>query len=185
MTYHELFKYIKERCINADVSKFSSDTSYQFNVRGEGEGAFYAEVKNGVLSVEPYEYYDRDVIFEADSKVLIDIADKVLDATEAILSGSLKFTGNNEKAMELKKLFAEEKPVEKKAEKKKTVKSEEKTAEKKTTVKAEEKTAEKKTTVKVETKTAEKKTEEKPVEKKAETKTPVKKTASSKKSKKK
>ncbi len=178
MTYHELFKYIKERCINADVSKFTSDTSYQFDVRGEGEGAFYAEIKNGVLSIEPYEYYDRDVKFEADSKVLIDIADRVLDATEAILSGNLKFTGNNEKAMELKNLFAEqEKPVEKKkSEKKASVKAEEKSAEKKASEKTEEKTAEKKVSEKV---------EEKPVEKKSETKSSSKKNTSSKKGKKK
>ena len=35
----------------------------QFNVTGEAEGIFYAEVKEGKLYVEPYEYYDRDAIF--------------------------------------------------------------------------------------------------------------------------
>lgn len=164
MTYHELFKYIKEKCINADVSNFTSDTSYQFNVRGEGEGAFYAEVKNNKLSVEPYEYYDRDVIFEADSKILIDIADRKLDPTEAILTGTLKFTGNHEKAMELSKLF--------KAEEKKTItkkdsekKADANPAEKKTdSKKAEEKPVEKKPAAK---KTAEKSVTKKSTAKKS------------------
>lgn len=117
MTYHELFKYIKERFINADVSGFKSDVSYQFNVRGEGEGAFYAEVKNKVLSIEPYEYYNRDVIFEADSKVLLDIADGKLDPTQAYLAGKLKFSGDTEKAMEFKKLLKTKTSVKEKKEK--------------------------------------------------------------------
>ncbi len=105
MTYHELFKYIKEKFIGVDVSGFASDVAYQFNVRGEGEGAFYAEIKNNVLSIEPYEYYDRNVIFECDSQVLIDIADGKLDPTKAAVSGKLKFEGDTQKAMEFKKLF--------------------------------------------------------------------------------
>lgn len=105
MTYHELFKYIKEKFIGADVSGFKSDVAYQFNVRGEGEGAFYAEVKNNVLFIEPYEYYDRNVIFECDSQVLLDIADGKLDPEKAAICGKLKFEGDIQKALEFKKIF--------------------------------------------------------------------------------
>lgn len=107
MTYHELFRYIKEKLIDTDVSSFDYDVAYQFNVRGKGEGAFYAEIKNNVLSIEPYEYYDRNVIFECDSQILVDIADGKLDPTDAIISGTLRFEGDKSKAMEFKKIFDE------------------------------------------------------------------------------
>lgn len=107
MTYHELFRYIKEKLIDTDVSGFDYDVAYQFNVRGKGEGAFYAEIKNNVLSIEPYEYYDRNVIFECDSQILVDIADGKLDPTDAIISGTLRFEGDKSKAMEFKKIFDE------------------------------------------------------------------------------
>ena len=94
MTYHELFAYIREKFIDKDVSDFKSDAAYQFNVRGEGEGAFYVAVKNNVLSIEPYEYYDRDVIFELDSKVLIDIADGKIKPVSAFMTGKLKAHGD-------------------------------------------------------------------------------------------
>lgn len=108
MTYHELFAYIREKFIDKDVSDFKSDAAYQFNVRGEGEGAFYVSVKNNVLSIEPYEYYDRDVIFELDSKVLIDIADGKIKPVSAFMTGKLKFHGDKAKALEFEKLIKAE-----------------------------------------------------------------------------
>lgn len=108
MTYHELFAYIREKFIDKDVSDFKSDAAYQFNVRGEGEGAFYVAVKNNVLSIEPYEYYDRDVIFEIDSNVLIDIADGKIKPVAALMSGKLKTHGNKIKALEFEKILKAE-----------------------------------------------------------------------------
>jgi len=108
MTYHELFAYIREKFIDKDVSGFKSDVAYQFNVRGEGEGAFYVAVKNNVLSIEPYEYYDRDVIFELDSKVLIDIADGKTKPVSAFMTGKLKAHGDKAKALEFEKILKAE-----------------------------------------------------------------------------
>ncbi|HCR73360.1 MAG TPA: hypothetical protein DIW26_02885 [Ruminococcus sp.] len=108
MTYHELFAYIREKFIDKDVSDFKSDAAYQFNVRGEGEGAFYVAVKNNVLSIEPYEYYDRDVIFELDSKVLIDIADGKIKPVSAFMTGKLKAHGDKVKALEFEKILKAE-----------------------------------------------------------------------------
>ncbi len=108
MTYHELFAYIREKFIDKDVSDFKSDAAYQFNVRGEGEGAFYVAVKNNVLSIEPYEYYDRDVIFEIDSNVLVDIADGKIKPVAALMSGKLKAHGNKIKALEFEKILKAE-----------------------------------------------------------------------------
>ena len=59
MTYEEVFTQIKSIFMEADVSGEKEHLAFQFNVTGEGEGAFYAEVKEGTLCVEPYEYYDK------------------------------------------------------------------------------------------------------------------------------
>lgn len=42
----------------------------QFNVTGEGEGAFYLEAKDGKVDVEPYDYNDRDIMVTACAKSL-------------------------------------------------------------------------------------------------------------------
>ena len=63
MKYEEIVEKIRKTCKNVDVSMIQEHLAYQFNIQGEGEGAFYIEVKEGNLYIEPYEYYDRDAIF--------------------------------------------------------------------------------------------------------------------------
>ena len=48
MTYEELFQKVKDMFSKADVSGIKEHLAFQFNITGEGEGAFYAEVKDGV-----------------------------------------------------------------------------------------------------------------------------------------
>ena len=52
MTYEEILDKVKELIGSADVSDIKEHLAYQFNITGEGEGAFYAEVKDGKLYVE-------------------------------------------------------------------------------------------------------------------------------------
>ena len=54
MSYEEVFTKVKEIFMKADVSRVEEHLAFQFNITGEGEGVFYAEVKDGVLRVEPY-----------------------------------------------------------------------------------------------------------------------------------
>ena len=49
MTYEELFQKAKSIFMKADVSQIHEHLAFQFNITGEGEGAFYAEVKDGAL----------------------------------------------------------------------------------------------------------------------------------------
>ena len=69
MTYDELVSRVKEETKNARVSKTIGHVAFQFNVRGEGEGAFYLEIEDGRIFVEPYEYYDRDVLIETTADI--------------------------------------------------------------------------------------------------------------------
>ena len=105
MTYEQLFRTIKEMFMKADVSNVSEHLAFQFNITGEGEGAFYAEVKDGVLYVEPYEYYDRDAIFICSADTLLKLASGKLDPVFAFTVGKLKVEGSLEKAMMLQKLI--------------------------------------------------------------------------------
>ncbi len=105
MTYEQLFRTIKEMFMKADVSKISEHLAFQFNITGEGEGAFYAEVKDGKLYVEPYEYYDRDAIFICSADTLIKLASGKLDPIFAFTVGKLKVEGSLEKAMMLQKFI--------------------------------------------------------------------------------
>ena len=59
------------------------------------------EVKDGVLYVEPYEYFDRDVIFIATADVFLKIAAGKLDPVLAFTLKKLRVEGNFDKANEL------------------------------------------------------------------------------------
>ena len=105
MTYEELFQKAKSIFMKADVSQIHEHLAFQFNITGEGEGAFYAEVKDGALYVEPYEYYDRDVIFTCTADTIFKLAAKKMDPIMAFTIGKLKVEGSLEKAMMLQKFI--------------------------------------------------------------------------------
>lgn len=105
MTYADIFSKVKGMMMEADVSTVNEHLAYQFNVTGEAEGIFYAEVKEGKLYVEPYEYYDRDAIFTCSAETLFKINKGKLDPVLAVTLGKLKVEGNIDKALYLKKLI--------------------------------------------------------------------------------
>ena len=105
MTYADMFSKVKGMMMEADVSTVNEHLAYQFNITGEAEGIFYAEVKEGKLYVEPYEYYDRDAIFICSAETLIKINEGKLDPVLAVTLGKLKVEGNIDKALYLKKLI--------------------------------------------------------------------------------
>ncbi|MCM1180294.1 MAG: SCP2 sterol-binding domain-containing protein [Clostridium sp.] len=105
MTYEEIFDKFKEQFKDTDVSKVNEHLAYQFNITGEGEGSFYAEVKDGKLSIEPYEYYDRDALFICSADNLFKIIAGKLDPVAAFTLGKLKVEGNIDKALKIKELL--------------------------------------------------------------------------------
>lgn len=115
MTYEKIFSEVKKQFSKADVKKLTADFAFQFNITGEGEGIFYAAYKNGVLSVEPYDYKDRDAVFTADGATFTAIASGKLDAMEAIGAGKLYVDGNYELAQQLLLLIPAKKTAAKKA----------------------------------------------------------------------
>lgn len=105
MTYAEFFADIKSKFMEADVSSIGEHLAYQFNIVGEAEGIFYVEVKDGKLFVEPYEYFDRDVMFIATADVFMKIAENKMDPVLAFTLQKLKVEDNFDKALKLKELI--------------------------------------------------------------------------------
>lgn len=104
MKYEEIIDKVKEIFSETDVSMIDEHLAFQFNITGEGEGAFYAEVKEGKLDIQPYEYFDRDSLFICSSDVLFKIISGKMDPVLAFTLGKLKVEGSIEKALKLKEL---------------------------------------------------------------------------------
>ncbi|MEE0913336.1 MAG: SCP2 sterol-binding domain-containing protein [Ruminococcus sp.] len=105
MDFFQIFNEVKETFMTADVSDYQGHLALQVNMTGEGEGRFYAELNNGVLNVEPYEYYDRDVMFTIDSKDFLKLIHGNLDPVFAFTIGKLKIDGDLGKALEIQRLI--------------------------------------------------------------------------------
>ena len=114
MTYADMFSKVKGMLMEADVSDIHEHLAYQFNITGEAEGIFYAEVKDGKLFVEPYEYFHRDAMFTCSAETLFKIADGKTDPILAFTLGKLKVEGNIDKALRLKDLIDSKKKAMKK-----------------------------------------------------------------------
>ncbi len=105
MTYEEIVEKVRERLKNADPGKVDGFLAIQVNITEEGAGAFYVEVKDGKLSVEPYEYHDRQALITMKSKNFLKLMDGKLDPVAAFTLGKLKIDGSIEKVLEFSKLL--------------------------------------------------------------------------------
>lgn len=126
MTYEEIFQTAKAEFMKSDVSQFKQHLAVQVDIIGEGEGAFYIELKDGILHVEPYEYYDRHVKLIATGKNFLKIVDGSLNSVVAYTTGKLQVEGDLGKALELQQIIETIKKTEKakkKAAKKAAVKA--------------------------------------------------------------
>ena len=126
MTYEELVSKLQASYKEYDASQVQEHLAIQFNVEGEAEGALYLEISDGQIHIEPYEYYDRDILVRISAQNLLALADGTLDIMEAYSNGKLSAEGYLEKAMLLNILTKkkEEEPK-KEVEEVKEVKTEE------------------------------------------------------------
>lgn len=96
MTYEELVANVKKAVKKSKVSKTVGHVAFQFNVEGEAEGAFYLEVDNGKINVEPYEYYDRDLIIVTTADVIMQMVEGKIQPRVAYTKELLKLYGDVE-----------------------------------------------------------------------------------------
>lgn len=115
MTYADFFYEVKGMFMGADVSDIQEHLAYQFNIEDEeAGGAFYVEVKDGVLYVEPYEFYDRDAMFISTPEVFRKIANGEMDPVWAFTTQKLRVEGNIDKALKLNDIIQRKKKEAKK-----------------------------------------------------------------------
>lgn len=120
MTYEEVVEKVREAYSSADATSVEEHAAIQFNIQGEGEGAFYLEILDGKIVVQPFEYFDRDATVFTTAATLQEIADGKMDVVEAFTTGKLHIEGNLGKAALLQnvKFNESEKKVEEPAAKK-------------------------------------------------------------------
>lgn len=106
MTYEEVVKEAQRIAAKGDASGIKEHLAVQYNITGEGEGAFYMEVKDGRIDVQPYDYNDRDILVTADARTILDLMSGKLDAVKAYLTHKITAEGELGKADILKKLIS-------------------------------------------------------------------------------
>ena len=86
MTYEKIVEKVKKALAKVDASGVKGHLAVQVDVYGEGEGAFYIEVKDGKVDVQPYEYFDHDLRIRCTGEEIIAIAEgkkKVIEEVAA------------------------------------------------------------------------------------------------------
>lgn len=96
MTYEKIVEQIKQAYEKADMSSIKTHAAIQFNVTGDGSGAFYLEISEGKANVQPYEYFDRDLLVTASAGEIINIAKGKLNPVKAYEAGKIAADGNLE-----------------------------------------------------------------------------------------
>ena len=104
MKFQELFDEVKEKASGYDASAYDGFLAIQVTLSDLDE-RFFLEIKDGKLSIEPYEYNDRQanlIITSANFKKLIN---GKLNPVLAFTTKKLKIEGDIGKAGELSKLL--------------------------------------------------------------------------------
>ena len=119
MTYHEFVQELREIFSTLDASAIEEHFAIQLNIVGEVEGALYIEFADGAIDVQPYEFYDRDLIINADFETALDIASGETELAEAFAEEKIDVWGDFDKAIEIFSIIL---GMNKKAKPKKTTK---------------------------------------------------------------
>lgn len=106
MTFHEIVAKVQESLTKISATSIERHIAIQVNVTGEGEGAFYIEVSEGKINVQPFDYFDRDATIIADSQTVIDFASGKLDVEKALAEGKVSVEGDASVAVMLKDVIA-------------------------------------------------------------------------------
>ncbi len=93
-----------DKTASFDAKKYDGFLAVQVTLTDLNE-VFYVEIKNGVLSIEPYEYIDRQAHISIKSNDFSKLIDRKLDPSVAAATGKLKIEGDAGKALELAELF--------------------------------------------------------------------------------
>ncbi len=105
MTYEEIVEKTRELVAKHSFDGIKEHLAVEVDITGEGEGAFYIEIKDNAAYVEPYEYYDNDCKLIVSGDDFLKICGGSLDPVKAFTVGKIKIKGDIEKALEFSKII--------------------------------------------------------------------------------
>ena len=97
MNYEEIVAKVKKAYAKADTALVDEHLAVQVDVTGEGEGAFYIEVADGKINVEPWEYIDHDFKIQCSADEIIAIAEGKKKLADEVDAGNVYVSRNLDK----------------------------------------------------------------------------------------
>ena len=113
--YEKVYESLKKSIKKTDTSNFEGFFAFQFTITGEAEGTFYMEFKDGVLSVENFDYEDHTAVFKASADTFTALVEGTLSPADALKSGKLVVEDNDPGCADIFNAIAPKKAAEKKA----------------------------------------------------------------------
>ena len=104
MKFASILKRARTLAAAADISQVDF-LAVQINIEGEENGVFYVEVKDGHISVEPYEYYDRQCAITISDTDFSKLTRGKLDPMKAYDEGRLRAEGDLGRALQFTNLL--------------------------------------------------------------------------------
>ena len=106
ITFEQVIDAARNSFCDVDVSSVVGTRAFQINLEGKGaNGIFYIEIKDNRVSVEPYEYYDRNAVFHISAANFMKLLDGKLDPIAAFTLGKIKVDGDLNAALEMIKFL--------------------------------------------------------------------------------
>lgn len=99
LTYNDIVTMTAKKVLAADISKLNDSISAQIAIYGQCDGIFYLEIKDGVISVEPWDYKGADIQIYTNTEDLVKIVTGKLSIYDAISSKVFEIYGDTEKAI--------------------------------------------------------------------------------------
>ena len=103
MKFETVLGRARTMAAKADISGIGF-MAVQINITGEGQGVFYVEVRDGRISVEPYEYYDRQCAITISDDDFNRLLKGSLDPVKAYDAGRLRVDGDLDSALKFSEL---------------------------------------------------------------------------------
>lgn len=98
MTYEKIVAMMQTYYANTDATSITGHYAVQVNVVGEGEGAFYIEITDGKVNVQPYDYVDRNGCINVTAETLTAITAGNVKYCEAVHNAQMAIDGDEEVA---------------------------------------------------------------------------------------
>ena len=103
-TINEVITELRKEAAKKDFSNHGF-LAAQITITGENAGVFYVEIKDGKISIEPYEYIDRQCELVISMDNFIKLLKGKLDPVAAFTLGKLKVNGDIGKALEFSNII--------------------------------------------------------------------------------